>query len=143
MHRRIIGFDTFTGFPDVVSDIDRVNRHARPGGLSVSPGYQDHLEQVLAAHEAAQPLAHVRRTLIFEGDVRGTLPRYLAANPQTVIALAYFDLDLYESTRSALAAVVPYLTSGSVLAFDQLGHAKWPGETAALRDILGTRAVRL
>jgi hypothetical protein len=30
-----------------------------------------------------------------------------------------------------------------VLAFDQLAHAKWPGETAALRDILGAGHARL
>ncbi|MGH3908504.1 MAG: hypothetical protein ACRDTE_30605 [Pseudonocardiaceae bacterium] len=46
-------------------------------------------------------------------------------------------LDLYEPTRSTLEAILPYLTKGSVLAFDELAHAKWPGETAALRDTLG------
>jgi hypothetical protein len=44
---------------------------------------------------------HIRRTLIVQGDVRETLPRYLADNPHTVIALAYFDLDLYEPTRES------------------------------------------
>jgi hypothetical protein len=58
---------------------------------------------------------------------------------QTIIALAYFDLDLYEPTRDTLSAVLPYLNGGSVLAFDQLGHAKWPGETAALREVLGSQ----
>ncbi len=76
---------------------------------------------------------HIRRTLIVQGDVRETLPRYLDQNPQTVIALAYFDLDLYEPTRDTLEAIRPYLTKGSVLAFDELAHAKWPGETAAPR----------
>jgi hypothetical protein len=65
------------------------------------------------------------------------LPEYLQGNPQTIVALAYFDLDLYEPTRDALQAVVPHLTRGSVLAFDELGHAKWPGETAAFREVLG------
>ena len=37
----------------------------------------------------------------------------------------------------------PYLTEGSALTFDQLGHVKWPGETSALREVLGTAAVRL
>lgn len=51
--------------------------------------------------------------------------------------MAYFDLDLYEPTRDTIDTIRPYLTKGSVLAFDELAHAKWPGETAALRDTLG------
>ena len=83
------------------------------------------------------------RTLLIQGDVRETLPRYLEQNPQTIVALAYFDLDLYEPTRDTLRAVLPYLSEESVLAFDQLGHAKWPGETTALREVLGPGRARL
>lgn len=142
VHRRIIGFDTFTGFPSV-DDVDRVSRHARPGGLAVPPRYPQHLDQVTAAHEATDALAHVRRTFHLIGDVRDTLPRYLHDNPHTVVALAYFDLDLYQPTRDTLATIKPYLTAGSMLAFDQLGHGKWPGETLALREVLGTDNVKL
>lgn len=142
VHRRILGFDTFAGFPDV-SDADRGSRHARVGGLAVTPGYQRHLDDVVAAHEAVDVLGHVRRTLTVAGDVRETLPRYLDENPQTVIALAYFDLDLYEPTRIVLETIRPYLTGGSLLAFDQVGHAKWPGETRALREAVGTEQVVL
>jgi hypothetical protein len=62
---------------------------------------------------------------------------YLDANEQTVIALAYFDVDLYAPTKEVLGAITPYLTRGSILAFDELAHRGWPGETAALRDALG------
>lgn len=142
VHRRIVGFDTFEGFPDV-GDADQGSRHARPGGLSVTPGYQRHLDEVVAAHEAVDVLGHVQRTLTVAGDVRETLPQYLDENPQTVIALAYFDLDLYEPTRAVLESIRPYLTGGSLLAFDQVGHVKWPGETKALREVLGTDQVEL
>jgi 3-O-methyltransferase len=142
VHRRVIGFDTFSGFPEV-GDIDRVGRHAHPGGLDVTAGYQGHLEEVLAVHESVEPLGHVRRTLCLAGDVRNTLPRYLEDNPQTLIGLAYFDLDLHGPTRDALTALIPYLSDGSILAFDQVGHPEWPGETVALREALGPRASHL
>ena len=71
------------------------------------------------------------------------VPRYLEENPQTVIAMAYFDLDLYEPTRMVLETIQPYLCAGSVLAFDQFGHSKWPGETAATRDVLSTQTRQL
>lgn len=141
-HRRIIGFDTFTGFPHV-SDVDATSQAAVPGTFAVADDYPNHLRDVLDAHEQGEHLRHIRRTLMVQGDVRDTLPRYLDRNPQTIIALAYFDLDLYEPTRDTLNTLQPYLTRGSVLAFDELAHAKWPGETAALRDALGTDHVRL
>lgn len=136
-HRRIVGFDTFTGFPDV-TDIDTTSPSARTGRFALTDDYPRHLHEVLDAHEQDEHLGHIRRTLIVQGDVRETLPRYLADNPHTVIALAYFDLDLYEPTRDTINTIRPYLTKGSVLAFDELAHAKWPGETAALRDTLRT-----
>lgn len=141
-HRRIIGFDTFTGFPEVTA-VDAVSPAAVPGRFAVAADYPEHLRDVLDAHEDSEHLRHIRRTLLVQGDVRDTLPRYLAQNPQTIIALAYFDLDLYEPTRDTLRALLPYFNKGSVLAFDQLGHAKWPGETAALREVLGSRRERL
>jgi hypothetical protein len=141
-HRRIVGFDTFTGFPDV-TDIDTTSPSAVQGRFGLAESYRHHLREVLDAHEQGEHLGHIRRTLIVQGDARDTVPRYLADNPHTIIALAYFDLDLYEPTRDTIEAIRPHLTQGSVLAFDELAHAKWPGETAALRDTLGTDYGRL
>jgi hypothetical protein len=93
-HHRIVGFDTFTGFPGV-SGKDST-RSAVPGRFAVAREYPDHLREVLAAHERLEPLGHIQRTLVVEGDVRETLPHCLEDNPHTVVALAYFDLDLYE-----------------------------------------------
>lgn len=135
-HRRVIGFDTFTGFP-ALADIDRVSADALIGGFAVSDGYPRHLRDVLSAHEAGEYLSHIKRTLVLQGEVGATLPHYLQQNPHTVIALAYFDLDLHVPTRDTLLAVRPYLTKGSILAFDEFVDAKWPGETAALREVFG------
>ncbi|MFT7840544.1 class I SAM-dependent methyltransferase [Saccharothrix sp. BKS2] len=135
--RRIIGFDTFTGFPDV-AEVDRVSPSAVPGRFALPAGYPDYLRQVVDAHAEGDAISHITgRTLVVEGDVRETLPRYLEDNPHTVIALAYFDLDIYEPTVAALRAVRPYLTRGSVLAFDEIDHPKWPGENLAFREALG------
>jgi hypothetical protein len=75
--------------------------------------------------------------------VRETVPRYLAENPETIIAMAYFDMDLYEPTREVLKIIGPYLARGAFVAFDELAHPKWPGETAALREVLDLRHVTL
>lgn len=133
--RRVIGFDTFSGFPDV-AEVDRVSPSAVPGRFAVPPGGLEHLRAVLAAHESTEPYAHLGRTSVYEGDVRESVPRFLRDHPETLVALAYFDLDLYEPTRAVLEAIRPHLYRGSILAFDELGHAKWPGETKAVREAL-------
>lgn len=140
--RRIIGFDSFTGFPDV-ADVDRVSPSAVVGRFATPPGYPAHLRAVLEAHEAAEPSGHIRRTFVIEGDVRETVPEYLCAHPETVIALAYFDLDVYAPTRLVLEAIQPYLTRGSIIAFDEIGYPRWPGETTALREVAGLANVTL
>ncbi|MEV5597101.1 TylF/MycF/NovP-related O-methyltransferase [Streptomyces sp. NPDC052496] len=132
--RRIIGFDTFAGFPDI-SPVDEVSPSAVVGRFGTA--YPDHLRDVLSAHELGEPMGHVQRTFVVEGDVRETVPTYLRDNPQTVIALAYFDMDLYAPTREVLDIIRPYLVRGSIIAFDELAHPKWPGETAAFREVCG------
>lgn len=134
--RRIVGFDTFTGFPDI-SPVDEVSPSAVVGRFRTADSYADHLREVLAAHEMGEALGHIRRSLVVQGDVRETVPRYLDENPETIIALAYFDMDLYAPTRDILETIRPYLTRGSVIAFDELAHPKWPGETVAFREALG------
>nr|WP_199714796.1 class I SAM-dependent methyltransferase [Micromonospora radicis] len=140
--RRIIGFDAFTGFPDL-ADLDRVSPSASLGRFATPAGYAGHLRDVLATHESLDPLAHIQQTMVIEGDVRETLPAYLSENPQTIVSLAYFDLDIYEPTRKALDAIEPYLTDGSILAFDEIAHPKWPGETRALRESIGVKGLEL
>jgi hypothetical protein len=135
--RRIVGFDTFTGFPDV-AEVDRVGPTAYQGRFAVPDNYPEYLREVLEAHEVGEFFGHVtQRSIVVPGDVRETVPRYLAENPQTIIALAYFDLDLYEPTKAVLEAIRPHLTKGSIVAFDELDNPKWPGENVALRETLG------
>ncbi|MGY1701242.1 hypothetical protein [Geodermatophilus sp. SYSU D00766] len=136
--RRIVGFDTFSGFPGVHPD-DGNHPEIRPGSMSTGDGYSEHLTQVLEAHEAQTALPHIRRSEVRVGDVLETLPGYLLDYPETIISLAYFDLDLYEGTRACLRTIRPRLVPGSIVAFDELAHHNFPGETLALLDEFGFR----
>jgi hypothetical protein len=138
LNRRVIGFDTFDGFPEVRPE-DGDDPAVRPGAFAVSPGYPgypEHLTQVLDAHEREGFLSHVRRFELCRGDVRQTLPAYLTEHPETVVALAYFDLDLFEPTRAALRLIRDRLVRGSVVAFDDLTRGNFPGETRAVLESL-------
>jgi hypothetical protein len=133
--RRIIGFDTFEGFP-AVAEQDGRDAAVKVGALSVAADYKAYLDEVLAIHERLSPRPHLRRFETIKGDVRQALPAYLQAHPETIVALAYFDMDLYEPTKSALEAILPHVTKGSVIGFDELCLREFPGETAALKEVL-------
>jgi len=133
--RRIVGFDTFAGFPSVSAE-DGDHPVMKAGAVSVTPDYQAYLNDVLAVHERLSPRSHLRRFETVKGDVETTVPLYLKAHPETVVALAYFDMDLYRPTKSALEAIRPHLTKGSIIGFDEICVREMPGETLALREVL-------
>ncbi len=134
MNRNLICFDTFEGFI-AVDEKDGDYERAAKGELSVKPGYENHLQKVLEWHESQSPLSHIRRFDIRKGDAVVELKRYLDENPQTIVALAYFDFDIYKPTRECLEMIKPYLTSGSIIGFDELNVAEWPGETIAYKEV--------
>lgn len=134
VHREIVGFDTFTGFTGAV-DVDKRDLSEIPDKFALPPSFPEHLRAVLDARTSdGSGKSPVR---LVGGDASKTVREFLNANEHTIIALAYFDIDLYVPTRDVIAAIRKYLTRGSILAFDELAHKGWPGETAALRDVLG------
>lgn len=141
-HRQIVGFDTFTGFPSIAAqdgDSDMMKR----GQLAVSEGYDEYLTEILKAHEALNPLAHIQKFDLCKGDATVELGRYLDEAPHTIVALAYFDFDLYEPTKACLELIRPRLTRGSVVAFDELNDPDSPGETTAVMETFGLNNVEL
>jgi hypothetical protein len=141
-HRKIIGFDTFAGFPKIDSK-DGQSDMMEVGHLTVPENYKDYLETVLNFQESDNPLSHIKKFELCEGDATKTLPKYLQENPETIIALAYFDFDVYEPTRFCLEAIKPRLVKGSVLGFDELNDPDSPGETLALMEVFGLNNIKL
>jgi len=141
-HRRIVGFDTFTGFPSIAPQ-DGASDLMQPGRLTTPEGYPDYLRRVLATHEALNPLSHITKFEICAGDAVTELPQYLERHPETVVALAYMDFDLYEPTKRCLEMLRPRLTRGSVIGFDEVNDPDSPGETLALMEAFGLPNVRL
>ena len=141
-HRKIIGFDTFAGFPKIDSK-DGSSDMMEVGHLTVPENYRDYLEKTLEFQERDNPLSHIKKFELCEGDATKTLPKYLKDNPETIIALAYFDFDVYEPTKICLEAIKPRLVKGSVLGFDELNDPDSPGETLALMEIFGLNNIQL
>ncbi|MDZ4074555.1 MAG: TylF/MycF/NovP-related O-methyltransferase [Hylemonella sp.] len=138
--RKIVGFDTFQGF---VSTAPQDGGRSAVGDYATKAGYQAQLEEILALHEANAPINHIRKFELVAGDASATVHDWLARNQQVIVSMAIFDMDVYQPTRDALQAVLPRLVKGSVLVFDELNCPQFPGETAAVMEVLGLNQLRL
>jgi len=144
--REVIGFDTFAGFPEVgAKDLasQAVSEHTRPGGFAVERGMREDIEHAASIHDLTRFLGHIPKLRLIAGDVAKTLPAFLAENPHLVVSLLHLDVDLFEPTRLALQLLVPRMPKGAVILFDELNMRQFPGETLALLETLGIRALRL
>lgn len=140
--RKIIGFDTFSGFANV-DEKDGNHEIIKQGAFSVTDGYENYLEEVLEYHEKECPVSHIKKNTLVKGDAVEMLEKYLKEHPETIIAFAYFDFDVYEPTKKCLKLIKPYLTKGSIIGFDELNDPQFPGETVALRESLGLNNVAI
>lgn len=140
--RKIIGFDTFEGFPSI-SDADRKgdSAHLKVKGLTGSA--MDDVSRAVALYDMNRPLAHIPKVELVKGDLVQTAPQYVAENPHLVVSLLYLDVDLYDPTRAALEAFLPRMPKGAVVVFDQLNARIFPGETQAVDEVLGLRNLRI
>jgi hypothetical protein len=141
-HRKIVGFDTFEGFPSVTAK-DGTSDLMVTGNLTVSDNYEQYLERIMELQELESPLAHIRKFEIRKGNAVKEIDSYLSEHPETIIAMAYFDFDLYEPTRKCLERIRQYLVKGSVIGFDELNDPDSPGETRALAEVFGLNSVAL
>jgi hypothetical protein len=141
-HRKIVGFDTFTGFPSVV-DNDGDSKMMQKGELAVTDNYEDYLSKILEFQEKDNPLSHIKKYDLRVGNAMIEIDSYLKECPETIVALAYFDFDIYEPTKKVLEAIKPRLVKGSVLGFDELNDPDSPGETLALMETIGLNNICL
>lgn len=147
--RRVIGFDTFTGFPAgsisendfVEADLRSVDR-IEPGKNKASAGPEEMLEAI-RLFDSNRPIGHVRKVELIVGAAEETIPKFLSANPQLVVALLNLDFNLYSPTRSALNHFFHKIPKGGIIVIDDLGSQRWPGESRAVEDMLGIRSLRL
>jgi hypothetical protein len=139
--RRIYGFDSFEGFPEIGPQDRSEFRSAQKGELR-SDCY-DELLQLVHAYDLNRPLGHVGKVQLVKGDATQTIPAFVESNPHLIVSLLFLDFDLYEPTKAALEHFVSRMPRGAVIAFDELDNPAWPGETKALLDQLGIHGLRL
>ena len=140
--RRVVGFDTFAGYASI-TDKDGTSPFVSEGAYAVSEGYENYLARLLDYHQRENVMPNIKKYELVKGDAAEGLERYLKEHPETIVSLAYFDLQLYEPTKRCLEMLRPYLVRGSVIAMDELNCAEFPGETIAVREVLGLDRFRI
>jgi hypothetical protein len=138
LSRRLVGFDTFSGFPSV-DEKDGKHPVVIPGNYSTTPSFEERLQKIMESHQALSAIPNVPKFELVKGDVEQTLNAYLDRHPETIVALAYFDMDIYKPTKTCLEKIVKRMPRGAVVGFDELNCAPYPGETLAFDEELGIR----
>jgi hypothetical protein len=141
--RHVYGFDTFAGFPSVHSkDVKgSVETGWKAGDLSMSS--EDDLRHCIDLFDKNRFLPQFQKVTLIKGDFLKTGADFLRKNPHVLISLLYLDFDLYEPTKKALELFLPRMPKGSILAFDEINHPLWPGETLALLETLNLRNLEI
>ena len=126
--RKIVGFDAFGKFPNsslsLSTDHDFIKVWEGESGDGLS------IQEVNKLIE----FKGIQNIGLVEGDIRETIPHYLAKFPWTKIALLHLDLDVYEPTKYALEFLFPYISSGGIVMLDDYSTVE--GANKAVDDFV-------
>ncbi len=138
--RTIFGFDTFEGFVNID---DKDGGYSSVGDYLTKDSYENELDEILSIHESFSPIAHKKKFQLIKGDASITIDEWLKNNPHAIVSMVIFDMDVYKPTKDVLEKIIPRLTKGSILVFDELNCPVFPGETEAVMEVLGLNNVSL
>ena len=139
INRSIIGFDTFQGF----ASIDEKEDPADINESMFSDTDETLIQDMIEANDLIRPVNRIPRCEIVKGDILETVPAFVKTRPDLVVAMLILDTDLYSSTKVALETFLPYMPKGAIVVLDEVAYRNFPGETAALRDVLDLNKVEL
>lgn len=140
--RRIVGFDTFKGFPALSSRDSKSNYGGMRAGAYSAASYEDIL-RCIELFDMNRMLNHLPKVRVVKGDACRTIPRYLKDNPSTMVSLLYLDFDIYKPTKVALQHLLPRMPTGAIIAFDELNDPSFPGETMAVLETVGISRLKI
>lgn len=129
--RRVIGFDTFEGFPGLSEADEKAESGMAYAGGMAAP-LDEELAALAALHDTNRAVGHIPRVELVKGDANKTIPQYVKDNPHLIVAALVLDFDIFDPTWVALSEFAPLMPRGGVVIFDELNCKDWPGETRAV-----------
>jgi hypothetical protein len=139
INRSIIGFDTFSGFTSIDAEQDPTDINEN----MFSDTDESLIQDMINANDLVRPVNRIPRCEIVKGDILETVPAFVKTRPDLVVAMLILDTDLYSSTKVALETFLPYMPKGAIVVLDEVAYRNFPGETAALRDVLDLNKIEL
>ena len=139
--RKIFGFDTFAGFPSISKFDTGKDVELKKGGMKVDT-YKE-LYEATKVFDQNRSTSHIDKINFIKGDFKKTSKEFMKINPHLVVSLLYLDFDLYEPTKIALKTFLPRMPIGSIIAFDEINHKDWPGETLAVLEECGIKNLEI
>ena len=145
--RRIFGFDTFTGFPQI-SDADtqglpeRKSAHLKEGGFAAPDAYED-LIRAIEVFDQNRFLNHFPKVHVIRGDFEETSRQFLKDYPHCIVSCLYLDFDIYAPTKVALERFLERIPRGGIVVFDELNEEAFPGETLAILETMDLNKLRV
>lgn len=141
--RRIIGFDTFEGFPSVNEKDKNKEVEWKEKDLATIGNISEEINESIKLHDKNRPLGHISKTQLVTGDITNTADAFLNENRHLIISMLYLDFDIYEPTKIAIEKFLPRIPKGGIIAFDELNTHNCPGETIALLETIGISNIKL
>jgi hypothetical protein len=136
IRRKVFGFDTFEGFPEVhEKDKSDIEKPPQVGDFNTQT--YDDIIKAISDFDQNRYLNQFQKIYLIKGDAKITIPQFVENNPHIIISLLFLDFDLYEPTKTALEYFIPRMPKGSILAFDEINEKEWPGETRAMVETFG------
>ncbi len=138
--RKVIGFDTFEGYPEKSA--------SRAGDKQTARAFTK--EQIASVDlvsnatimQAAEEQGLANRIELVKGDAVTTVSNYVKERPGFRVALLNLDFVLYDPTLAALKHLFPRVVSGGVVALDEYAVAD-KGESEAVDEALQGQGAKL
>jgi hypothetical protein len=142
--RHVIGFDSFKGLQSFQPEDGPMypNRSKVIGGWSAGE-FKSAFYKLLDLYHADMFIPSAPRIKVIEGDIKETVPRYVAENPGLRISLLHLDVDIFEPNLVALEHLYPRVVTGGLVVLDEYGMTEWGGESAALEKYFNGKPPRL
>ena len=141
-HRKIIGFDTFSGIPKL-NKLDRNKNKKSNATFKEKIDILNDIKNSIKDYDLNRFIKNKAKIELIKGDARKTIPKYIKSNKHLLISFLYFDFVIYQPTKVALKYFLPRMAKGSIIAFNELNNEDWPGETTALLEKLNLRKYKI
>ena len=93
IHKKIICFDTFSGFPSIDNRNDNI-KHKNTKKHHANDTNLDLIKDSIKMYDKNRLNGHINKVEIIKGNAIKTIPAFLKENKHTLVSLLYLDFEL-------------------------------------------------